>query len=79
MDDDVTFGIGRELIVNMPIDPRGYADAYINDTTGLTVDLPGTQNAERLEAAIPLAIEVAARPNDENEPIPRENIVAEDK
>jgi len=77
--DDVPFGFGRELIINVPIDPRGYADVYIDDTTGLTVDLPGTKNAERLEAAIPLAIEVAARPNDPNEPIPREKMVAEDK
>jgi hypothetical protein len=52
---------------------------YINDTTGLTVDLPDSGNAERLEAAIPLAIEVAARPHDENEPIPREPIVVKDK
>ena len=52
---------------------------YINDTTGLTVNLPGTLNADRLEAAIPLAIEVAARPNNVNEPIPREPMVAQDK
>ena len=71
--------ISRELIVDIPIDPRGYADVYIDNTTGLTVDLPGTRNADRLEAATPLAIEVAARPNDANEPIPREKMVAEDK
>ena len=64
LEDDVPFATGRELIVNVPIDPRGYADVYIDDTTGLTVDLPGTKNADRLEAAIPLAIEVAARPRD---------------
>jgi hypothetical protein len=32
-----------------------------------------------MAAAIPLAIEVAARPNDPNEPIPRKKMVAEDK
>jgi hypothetical protein len=32
-----------------------------------------------LEAAIPLAIEIAACPNNANEPIPRKKIVAEDK
>ncbi len=36
-------------------------------------------NAECLEAAIPLAIEVAACPNNANEPIPRKKMVAEDK
>ena len=77
--DDVPFATGRELIVDVDVDPRGYADVYIDDTTALGVDLPGTNNADRLEAAIPLAIEVAARPKDENEPIPREAMVAEDK
>ncbi len=80
LDNDVPFGIGRELIVDVPINPRGYADVYIDDTTGLTVDQPGMKkNAERLEAAIPLAIEVTAWPNNPNEPIPREKMVAEDK
>jgi hypothetical protein len=77
--DNVTFACGRELIVNIPIDPRGYADVYIDNTTGLTIDLPRTRNADRLEAAIPLAIKVAARHNDANQPIPREKMVAEDK
>jgi hypothetical protein len=76
---DVPFAIGRELIVDIPINPRGYADVYINNTTGLTIDLPSTHNANRLEAAIPLAIKVAARPNDVNEPIPRKPMVAQDK
>ena len=79
LDNNVPFAIGRELIVDVPIDPCGFADMYINDTTGLTVNLPGTLNADRLEAAIPLAIKVAARPNDINEPIPREPMVAQDK
>ncbi len=71
--------MGRELIVNVPVDPHGYADIYIDNTTGLTIDLPRTCNANRLEAAIPLAIKVAARPNDVNEPIPQESMVAQDK
>jgi hypothetical protein len=76
---DVPFAIGRELIIDIPINPHGYADVYINNTTGLTIDLPGTHNADRLEAAIPLAIEVAAQPNNVNKPIPREPMVAQDK
>jgi hypothetical protein len=78
-DDNTPFAAGKELIVDIPVDPRGYADVYIDNTTGLMVNLPRTRNADRLEAAIPLAIEVAARPNDVNEPIPREKMVAEDK
>jgi len=47
--------------------------------TGLTVDLPRTRNADWLEAATPLTIKVAARPNNVNEPIPCKKMVAEDK
>jgi hypothetical protein len=79
LDADVPFAIGRELIVDVPIDPHDFADVYINDTPGLTVNPPGTLNADRLEASIPLAIEVAAQPNDVNEPIPRKPMVAQDK
>jgi hypothetical protein len=61
------------------VDSRGYIDVYIDDTTGLTVDLPESGNAERLKAAIPLAIEVAAQLTDANEPIPRKPMVAKDK
>jgi len=79
LDDGIPFAEGRELIVDIPVDPRGKADVYIDDTTGLTIDIPGSNNVQRMAAAIPLAIEVAARPNDPNEPIPREKMVAEDK
>ncbi len=72
------FAMGRELIFDVPVNPRSYADVYINDTTGLTIDLPRTRNANRLEAAIPLAIKVAAQPNDVNEPIPQEPMVAQE-
>jgi hypothetical protein len=52
-DNVVPFTIGRGWIVDVPI--------YINDMTGLTVNLPGgTQSADRLKAAIPLTIKVAA-------------------
>jgi hypothetical protein len=71
--------MGRELIINVPVNPHGYADVYIDNTTGLTINLPGTHNTNRLEAAIPLAIEVAAWPNGVNEPIPREPMVAQEK
>ncbi len=79
LDDDIPFAIGRNLIVDIPINPKGYADVYINDTMGLTVGLPSIMNAYRLEAAILLAIEVAAQPNDTNEPIPRMKMIAKDK
>jgi hypothetical protein len=79
LDDAIPFVISRNLIVDIPINPQGYPDVYINNTTGLTVNLPGIMNANQLEAAISLAIELAAQPNDTNKPIPREKMIAEDK
>jgi hypothetical protein len=78
LDDNVPFAMGRESIINVPVNPHGYAGVYIDDTTGLTVNLPGTRNTNRLEPVIPLAIKVAAWPNDINEPIPREPMVVQD-
>jgi hypothetical protein len=74
-----TFCDRCDLIVDIPIDPRGYTDVYIDNSMGLTVNLPSTMNADQLEAVFPLAIEVAARPNNANEPIPCEKMIAEDK
>ena len=79
LDNAVSFASGRKLIVDVPIDLNGYADVYINDTMGLTIDLPGKMNAGRLKAVIALAIEVAARSFDPNKPIPRELMVAFEK
>jgi hypothetical protein len=76
MSDDVPFGIGRQLIVDVPVDPRGTTDVYIDDTIALCVDLENTDNDCRLENATLLAIEAAARPVHEAEPIPRENMAA---
>jgi hypothetical protein len=77
--DDIIFAIGRNLIVDIPINPQGYADVYINNTAVLTVNLLGIMNANRLEAAISLAIKVTCQPNKANEPIPQEKMIAEDK
>jgi hypothetical protein len=79
LDDNVPFAMRRELIVDVPVDPRGYADVHIDIMTRLTINLPGTCYANRLEVAILLAIEVAAQPNNINKPIPREPMVAQEK
>ncbi len=52
-----------------------YAIAYDR----LNINIPGTENTTWLEAAIPLAIEVTAQPNDANEPFPHTAMVAWDK
>jgi hypothetical protein len=58
---------------------QGYADVYIDDTTGLIINLPDTKNVDRLEAAIQLAIKVAARSHDKNGPIQCKPVMARDK
>ena len=60
--DNIPIGIGRKLIVVIPIQPTGKIDVYINDTIGLTVDIAGMDNALRLANATLLAIHSTARP-----------------
>jgi hypothetical protein len=62
LDNNVPFAMGRESIVDVPVDSSGYVDIYIDNTAGLTINLPRIHNTNRLEMAIPLAIEVAAWP-----------------
>jgi len=76
LDDSAPFGAGRDLIVDVPVDPRGTADIYIDDIIGLSVDVEGSNNDLRLARAILLAIHVAARPKTQAEPIPRETMAA---
>jgi hypothetical protein len=72
VDDDIPFGEGAELIVDIPIDPQGLHDVYINDIILLTVDIPGTDNVARGQSASLLAINATTEPNHPEEPIPRE-------
>ena len=65
--------------MNIPVDARGFIDVYIDDTIGLTVDIPGSDNILRLKWEIILAIWATARPKDKNEPIPREETAALNK
>ena len=78
LDEDIPFKAGTELIVNIPINPRGLYDVYINDVILLTVNIPGTDNIAHGQSASLLAIVTTARPNHPNEPIPRESMDARD-
>jgi hypothetical protein len=71
--------MGCVLIVDFPVDSWGMLDVYINDTIGLTVDLPDTDNADRMESAPLLAIHTVARPVDHHEPILRDEMAAKAK
>jgi hypothetical protein len=67
------------LIVDIPVDPRGTHDFYIDDIIGLTVNIPGSNNVARGQAAALLAIDATARPNYPKEPIPRKSMDLRDK
>ena len=70
MDDEIPFGIGKELIVDINVNPRGIHNIYIDNMITITVDIPGTDNLERCAAAGLLAIHATAQPKHPEEPIP---------
>ncbi len=74
MDDDIPFGIGQDLIIEIPVDPRGTVDLYIDDFCGLTVDIDGNKTC--LERAPLLALGTAAQEGAEIEPLPCDDIAA---
>ena len=76
MDSSIPLGQARELIVDIPVNPRGTADVYIDDTVGLAVDIEGSGNDTRLERAILLAIHVTARELHPSEPVLRATMAA---
>jgi hypothetical protein len=77
LEDDIPFRIGRDLIVDIPVDSRGIADLNINNICGLTVDIDN--NATRLERAPLLALVSAAQEVAEIEPLSRDDIEARPK
>jgi hypothetical protein len=79
LEPDIPFAAGAELIVEIPVDPRGAYDVYIDDIVGLTVAIHDSNNIARGQAAALLAIDATARPNHPDEPIPRESMDARDK
>jgi hypothetical protein len=76
MDDSIPFVEGAEQIVNIPVDPRGTGDVYIDDLVQAAVIIDGTDNTIRCERATLLAIDAYARPKHPNEPILREEMEA---
>ena len=74
--DEVPFEEGRQLIVDIPVDPRGTSDVYIDDLINLTVLEDGSRNDIRIARAALLAIHTTARPLHPEEPIPREEMAA---
>ena len=75
LDDSILFGKAKDLAVEIPIDPRGHADLYIDDLFALSVDVPNSNNAKSSEAASLLAIHATAWPSHEHEPIPQQEML----
>ena len=79
LDNDILFGAVMELIINIPINPHGLHDVYINYVILLMVNIPGTNNIAHGQSTSLLAIKTTTRPNHPEELIPRESIDARDK
>jgi hypothetical protein len=77
--EDIPFGIGREQVVDIPVDPRGKIDIYIDDFVGLTVDIDGSGNTKRMESAPLLAVSITSREVSELEPLPCDDMDAQNK
>ena len=73
----IPFAQARETIVDIPAEDKGKCDVYLDDTTAIGPDIGN--NASRLEACILLAFYIICRPLAPNEPIPRDDAVAEAK
>jgi hypothetical protein len=74
LDDDIHFGQGAELIVDIPINPHGMYNIYLDNIINLTFNIPRTNHVSWGQAAALLAINATAWPNHPKEPIPQKSM-----
>ncbi len=79
LDDSIPFAKGLELVVDIPIDPQGTANVYIDDLISLTVGVEGSENLLHCDRSPLLAMDTCARLVDPEEPIPCKTMEARDK
>ena len=77
LSEDLPFEKSLPLIVDVPCDPRGHAEIYIDDFMVACVDI-GDNNI-RANKAVPLAIHVVGRPLLPLEVIPRKDLISAEK
>ena len=77
LSDDLPFADAHPLIVDVPCDPRGHAEIYIDDFIVTCVDIGN--NTIRANKAVSLAIHVVERPLLPLELIPRKDFISEEK
>jgi hypothetical protein len=70
LDNSIPYGEGRVLIIDIPIDPCGTHDIYIDDIIAINIDILGLNNAECGQIAALLTIDTTACRSHPKEPIP---------
>ena len=60
LDDSIPFSEKKYMIIDVPVDARGTADVYIDNTISLTVDVEDSNNAQWIKQATLLDIHYAA-------------------
>ncbi len=76
LDASIPFAGGAELIIEIPVDPQGTGDVYIDDLIQATVIIDGKDNATQCKHAALLAINICACPKHPNKPMPCKNMEA---
>jgi hypothetical protein len=79
VDASIPFAEGTDLIVDIPVDPRGTKDVYIDDLIQANVIIDGTDNIIHCDQAMLLAIDTCTHPKHPNKPIPQEDMEARNK
>jgi hypothetical protein len=79
LNNDISFKKGKELIVDIPINPHGTHAIYIDDIICLTLDILRADHVAQGQAVALLAIDATACPNHPSKPIPQESMDARDK
>jgi hypothetical protein len=75
----IPFGHGAELIANIPFNPCGMQDIYINNIINLTINISGTNHIAQGQAAALLTNDATAWPNHPEEFIPCKSMDTRDK
>jgi hypothetical protein len=78
LDPTIPFAKAKPLLVNIPLEPIGQSDVYIDDICTVGI-LDSKQNEEKLRKSILLAMETIGRPLNMNEKITRDDLPSIDK
>ncbi len=75
----VPFAQAKDLIIDVPVDPSGFVDMYIDNMITLCIDTPRSDNVTRLPAAVLMAIHATTQPLLTNKPLPQDPMVMKKK